>query len=110
MNSDFNASLGSYQRNSTYNTYIGKGYVIRGMDKALHGLCMGEKRKITIPPHMAYGEDGVGEHDTCTEEDSKDTWNRPTNLLVLFMFVILPCLLFFSRCRKPHTCLCCAGL
>ncbi|XP_045890690.1 peptidyl-prolyl cis-trans isomerase FKBP10 [Micropterus dolomieu] len=49
----------SYQRNSTYNTYIGKGYVIRGMDKALHGLCMGEKRKITIPPHMAYGEDGV---------------------------------------------------
>ncbi|XP_059203220.1 peptidyl-prolyl cis-trans isomerase FKBP10 isoform X2 [Centropristis striata] len=49
----------SYQRNSTYNTYIGKGYVIRGMDKALQGLCMGEKRKILIPPHMAYGEDGV---------------------------------------------------
>ncbi|KAG7237114.1 hypothetical protein INR49_032787 [Caranx melampygus] len=24
----------SYKRNSTYNTYIGKGYVIRGMDKA----------------------------------------------------------------------------
>ncbi|KAI3359154.1 hypothetical protein L3Q82_002686 [Scortum barcoo] len=51
----------SYQRNSTYNTYIGMGYVIRGMDKALQGLCMGEKRRITIPPHMAYGEDGVGD-------------------------------------------------
>ncbi|XP_047427415.1 peptidyl-prolyl cis-trans isomerase FKBP10 [Mugil cephalus] len=50
----------SYQRNSTYNTYIGMGYVIRGMDKALQGLCIGEKRRITIPPHMAYGEDGVG--------------------------------------------------
>ncbi|XP_028268607.1 peptidyl-prolyl cis-trans isomerase FKBP10-like [Parambassis ranga] len=49
----------SYQRNSTYNTYIGKGYIIRGMDKALHGLCMGEKRRIKIPPHMAYGEAGV---------------------------------------------------
>uniref|UniRef100_A0A8D3AB10 peptidylprolyl isomerase n=1 Tax=Scophthalmus maximus TaxID=52904 RepID=A0A8D3AB10_SCOMX len=51
----------SYQRNSTYNTYVGMGYVIRGMDKALQGLCMGEKRRITVPPHLAYGEDGVGE-------------------------------------------------
>ncbi|XP_074512300.1 peptidyl-prolyl cis-trans isomerase FKBP10-like [Sebastes fasciatus] len=51
----------SYKRNSTYNTYIGMGYVIRGVDNALHGLCIGEKRRITVPPHMAYGEDGVGE-------------------------------------------------
>ncbi|KAM4716772.1 peptidyl-prolyl cis-trans isomerase FKBP10-like [Anableps anableps] len=50
----------SYQRNSTYNTYIGMGYVIHGMDKALQGLCIGEKRRITIPPHMAYGEKGAG--------------------------------------------------
>ncbi|XP_033998239.1 peptidyl-prolyl cis-trans isomerase FKBP10-like [Trematomus bernacchii] len=49
----------SYKRNSTYNTYIGKRYVIPGMDKALHGLCIGEKKRITIPPHMAYGEEGV---------------------------------------------------
>ncbi|XP_042248873.1 peptidyl-prolyl cis-trans isomerase FKBP10 isoform X1 [Thunnus maccoyii] len=51
----------SYQRNSTYNTYIGMGYVIRGMDKALQGLCIGEKRRIIVPPHLAYGEDGVGD-------------------------------------------------
>ncbi|XP_071323848.1 peptidyl-prolyl cis-trans isomerase FKBP10 isoform X1 [Trachinotus anak] len=51
----------SYQRNSTYNTYIGMGYVIRGMDKALQGLCIGEKRRVTVPPHMAYGEEGVGD-------------------------------------------------
>uniref|UniRef100_A0A1A7X8Y4 peptidylprolyl isomerase n=2 Tax=Iconisemion striatum TaxID=60296 RepID=A0A1A7X8Y4_9TELE len=50
----------SYQRNSTYNTYIGMGYVIRGMDKALQGLCMGEKLRVMIPPHLAYGEGGVG--------------------------------------------------
>ncbi|TNN85981.1 Peptidyl-prolyl cis-trans isomerase FKBP10 [Liparis tanakae] len=49
------------ERNSTYNTYIGKGYVIRGMDQALQGLCIGEKRRIVIPPHLAYGEAGVGE-------------------------------------------------
>uniref|UniRef100_A0A8C4HZJ4 peptidylprolyl isomerase n=1 Tax=Dicentrarchus labrax TaxID=13489 RepID=A0A8C4HZJ4_DICLA len=51
----------SYERNSTYNTYIGMGYVIQGMDKALQGLCIGEKRRIIVPPHMAYGEDGVGD-------------------------------------------------
>ncbi|KAK2893577.1 peptidyl-prolyl cis-trans isomerase FKBP10 [Channa argus] len=51
----------SYQRNSTYNTYIGMGYVIRGMDKALQGLCIGEKRTVRIPPHLAYGEEGVGD-------------------------------------------------
>lgn len=51
----------SYQRNSTYNTYVGMGYVIQGMDKALQGLCMGEKRRVIVPPHMAYGGEGVGD-------------------------------------------------
>ncbi|KAL2100822.1 hypothetical protein ACEWY4_002583 [Coilia grayii] len=49
----------SYKRNSTYNTYIGMGFVIMGMDKALQGMCMGERSRITIPPHMAYGETGL---------------------------------------------------
>uniref|UniRef100_A0A8C2ZT95 peptidylprolyl isomerase n=1 Tax=Cyclopterus lumpus TaxID=8103 RepID=A0A8C2ZT95_CYCLU len=57
----------SYKRNSTYNTYIDMGYVIRGMDKALQGLCTGEKRRIIIPPHMAYGEAGVGDMPACSE-------------------------------------------
>lgn len=51
----------SYQRNSTYNTYVGMGYVIKGVDKALLGLCTGEKITVTVPPHLAYGGDGVGE-------------------------------------------------
>ncbi|KAF3704372.1 Peptidyl-prolyl cis-trans isomerase FKBP10 [Channa argus] len=50
----------SYQRNSTYNTYIGMGYVIAGMDQALVGVCIGEKRRVIIPPHLAYGEQGAG--------------------------------------------------
>ncbi|XP_040288570.1 peptidyl-prolyl cis-trans isomerase FKBP9 [Bufo bufo] len=50
----------SYSRNHTYNTYIGKGYVITGMDEGLLGVCNGEKRRITIPPHLAYGEEGTG--------------------------------------------------
>uniref|UniRef100_A0A8C5EMA2 peptidylprolyl isomerase n=1 Tax=Gouania willdenowi TaxID=441366 RepID=A0A8C5EMA2_GOUWI len=51
----------SYQRNSTYNTYIGMGYVIAGMDLALQNVCIGERRRVTIPPHMAYGEGGAGD-------------------------------------------------
>ncbi|KAM4624654.1 peptidyl-prolyl cis-trans isomerase FKBP9 [Polymixia lowei] len=50
----------SYQRNSTYNTYIGMGYVISGMDQALLGLCVGERSRVIIPPHLAYGEQGAG--------------------------------------------------
>uniref|UniRef100_A0A3Q2XTZ1 peptidylprolyl isomerase n=2 Tax=Hippocampus comes TaxID=109280 RepID=A0A3Q2XTZ1_HIPCM len=51
----------SYQRNSTYNTYVGRGFVITGIDQALQGLCMGEKRKVVVPPHLAYGGEGVSD-------------------------------------------------
>ncbi|XP_018590122.1 peptidyl-prolyl cis-trans isomerase FKBP9-like [Scleropages formosus] len=50
----------SYSRNSTYNTYIGMGYLIAGMDEGLLGVCIGERRRVTIPPHLAYGEEGTG--------------------------------------------------
>ena len=52
--------LHSYSRNHTYDTYVGKGYVIAGMDEGLIGVCMGERLTITIPPHLAYGEEGTG--------------------------------------------------
>uniref|UniRef100_A0A665UDA7 peptidylprolyl isomerase n=1 Tax=Echeneis naucrates TaxID=173247 RepID=A0A665UDA7_ECHNA len=50
----------SYSRNRTYDTYVGQGYVIAGMDEGLIGVCVGERRTITIPPHLAYGEEGTG--------------------------------------------------
>ncbi|XP_056403943.1 peptidyl-prolyl cis-trans isomerase FKBP10 isoform X2 [Hyla sarda] len=52
----------SYSRNSTYNTYIGMSYIIPGMDAGLQGVCIGEWRRIIIPPHLGYGEKGVGEN------------------------------------------------
>ncbi len=52
----------SYSRNSTYNTFIGMGYVIAGIDKALQGVCVGEWRRVTVPPHLAYGENGSGDY------------------------------------------------
>uniref|UniRef100_A0A8B9TUQ5 peptidylprolyl isomerase n=1 Tax=Anas platyrhynchos TaxID=8839 RepID=A0A8B9TUQ5_ANAPL len=56
----------SYSRNHTYNTYIGKGYIIPGMDQGLQGVCMGERRRVVIPPHLAYGENGAGEGTPCS--------------------------------------------
>lgn len=50
----------SYSRNHTYNTYIGKGYIIPGMDQGLQGVCVGERRRVVVPPHLAYGENGAG--------------------------------------------------
>ncbi|KAG8566435.1 hypothetical protein GDO81_013251 [Engystomops pustulosus] len=50
----------SYSRNTTYNTYIGMGYIIPGMDAGLQGVCIGEWRRIIIPPHLGYGEKGAG--------------------------------------------------
>ncbi|XP_010140376.1 PREDICTED: peptidyl-prolyl cis-trans isomerase FKBP10-like, partial [Buceros rhinoceros silvestris] len=49
----------SYSRNHTYDTYIGKGYIIPGMDQCLQGVCAGERRRVVIPPHLAYGENGA---------------------------------------------------
>ena len=48
----------SHDEGSTYNVYVGKGWLIKGMDQGLIGMCPGDRRKITIPPHLAYGEKG----------------------------------------------------
>ena len=34
--------------------------VIKGWDSGLLGACVGEKRKLVIPPEMGYGAAGAG--------------------------------------------------
>lgn len=53
-------SLFSYSRNATYDTYLGQGDLIKGMDEGLLGMCVGERRLIIVPPFLAYGENGYG--------------------------------------------------
>lgn len=50
----------SYDRGTPFEFTIGKGQVIEGWDKGLLGMCIGEGRKLIIPPSMAYGSQRVG--------------------------------------------------
>ncbi|BEI80566.1 hypothetical protein CcaverHIS002_0110950 [Cutaneotrichosporon cavernicola] len=48
----------SRDRNSPLDFTLGAGQVIAGWDEGLKDMCIGEKRLLTIPYHMAYGESG----------------------------------------------------
>jgi FKBP-type peptidyl-prolyl cis-trans isomerase len=45
----------SYKRNQPFETRIGVGQVIQGWDQGIIGMKVGEKRKLTIPPELGYG-------------------------------------------------------
>lgn len=37
-----------------------KGVTLKGLVKGIPGMCVGEIRRLTIPPHMAFGSKGNG--------------------------------------------------
>jgi peptidylprolyl isomerase len=50
----------SWDRGSTFKFALGKGQVIRGWDEGVAGMKVGGRRRITIPPMLAYGKRGAG--------------------------------------------------
>ncbi|CAG8501199.1 14127_t:CDS:2 [Cetraspora pellucida] len=52
---EFDSSL---PRGEPFTFTLGVGQVIKGWDQGLRGMCIGEKRKLIIPSHLAYGTRG----------------------------------------------------
>ena len=50
----------SWNRGSTFKFGLGKGDVIAGWDQGVAGMKVGGRRRITIPPALAYGKRGAG--------------------------------------------------
>jgi peptidylprolyl isomerase len=50
----------SWDRGDTFSFRLGTGQVIAGWDQGVKGMRVGGRRRLTIPPDLAYGSRGAG--------------------------------------------------
>ena len=52
----------SRSRGAPFGPFVqGRRQIIAGYTEALHGRCLGERWRMVVPPHLAYGEEGTGD-------------------------------------------------
>lgn len=71
----------SYDRGVPFTFLLGSGQVIPGWDKGVQGMKVGGKRRLVIPPELAYGANGI--------KDAKGNAVIPPNATLTFEVELL---------------------
>lgn len=53
---DTDMSRAANKKGKPFSFKLGKGEVIKGWDIGVAGMAVGAERRISIPPHLAYGK------------------------------------------------------